>query len=333
MKKHLLFSLILLLSVSCKDHSSLTVLSDEEIDPIYIQRFDKEFLIQIENEGCSDLAVIQRNYPEFFSVYVESVLGVSSVDSVGYERALFDYFANPNIRQLYWDTLLLYDDIEDIQSELSRAVSILHSYIPSMNLPAFYAHVSGLNQSVVVGDNFISLSLDKYLGNDYPFYQASFYSYERRCMNSHHIVKDYLAAWYYSNYSCNGETGMLIDHIIYYGRLYYLYSLLFPKKSEQEIMDFTNSEMKWFEKNEAYLWTSLVNDHKLFQTDPLFASKLLGNASFSLFTLGTVPGKAGIWLGYKIVKSYVASGNVTELDDLLSEKNYRRILEKSKYNP
>lgn len=324
--------LLLFVSVSCSRHVPIKILSDEQIPSIYIQRFDKEMFMHIESEGCSDLSALNRSYPSFYPIYAESLIGIGSIDSIGYEHRLFDYFRGEEIRQLYWDTLLEYDDMENIQSQLTQAFNRLHSYIPSITIPEFYVHVSGLNQSIAVGDGFISLSLDKYLGVNYPLYQTMFYSYERRHMYSGNIVQDYLTGWYYSEYPYGGEENRVLDHILYYGKLYYLHSLLLDK-SEKEIMDFTESEERWFAKNEKTLWSYIVNEHKLYQNDQLFASKLLCDSPFTLFTLGEIPGRAGQWIGYQIIKSYVNSHEELSLHQLLSENDYKKILEDSKYDP
>ncbi|MCD7849188.1 MAG: hypothetical protein LUH63_05295 [Parabacteroides sp.] len=49
-------------------------------------------------------------------------------------------------------------------------------------------HVSGFNQNVLVGDSLLSISIDKYLGEEYPLYQEFFYDFQSRLMTPGHIA-------------------------------------------------------------------------------------------------------------------------------------------------
>lgn len=45
--------------------------------------------------------------------------------------------------------------------------------VPALFVPHFYAQIAALNQSVVVGDSILGFSIDKYMGADYPYINAS----------------------------------------------------------------------------------------------------------------------------------------------------------------
>lgn len=332
--KYWLLYILILCCFSCeKAGTNIVALSKGETQPVYIKRFDKELYAHLINENYRDFNALQKTYPEFWDIYAESILGIGRTDTGNYTQRLLNYFNNEDIQILYKDALNQFDDIEDIRRELTSAFNQLTCYIPSIKIPDFYMHVSGLNQSVVVGDNYISLSIDKYLGKDYYLYQTTFYSYERRYMHYANVTKDYLTGWYYSEYPYDGTPARIIDNMLHHGKLYYLYSLLFPKWGDKEIMDYTEEEVKWLEKHEKQLWTSIINDKKLFQSDPLYVSKLISDAPFRTFGLTDCPGRVGAWLGMKIIRSYVSSNHEMTLSELLSENDYNKILEKSKYNP
>jgi hypothetical protein len=66
-------------------------------------------------------------------------------------------------------------------------------------MPHIYTQVSCLNQSIVVSDTLIGISLDKYLGEDFPLY-AEYYTAEQRAqMTRDAIVRDAVNA--YQQYS------------------------------------------------------------------------------------------------------------------------------------
>ena len=76
-------------------------------------------------------------------------------------------------------------------------------------------HVSGFNQNVLVGDSLLSLSIDKYMGKDYPLYQDFFYDSQKLKMQRGLVVPDYLAGWLMSEYPFAGKENVLLDRMIY----------------------------------------------------------------------------------------------------------------------
>ncbi len=91
-----------------------------------------------------------------------------------------------------------------------------------MQIPALYMHVSGFNQNVLVGDSLLSLSIDKYMGEDYPLYQDFSMTINAVRCNPSHVVPDYIAGWLMSEYPFNGNENVLLDRMIYEGKIKYL---------------------------------------------------------------------------------------------------------------
>lgn len=331
--KYWLFTLILIIFSSCERNASVAILSEGDNLPVNIVRFDQELYKQLKDSTHIDYSSLKVSHPEFWDVYVESILGITADDSVSLNSQLNDFFYNPEIQVLYSDVSAEFDSIEEIRTGLQDAFFTLSKYYPDLKRPLFYTHLSGLNQSVVVSNNLISVSLDKYLGPDYKLYDNTVYSYERVHMKRSNIVRDYIAGWYYSQFPFNGIQYRVLDNMIYQGKLCFLYSLLFPQFDERTIMDYSEKEMDVAVQNEKKIWSAIVNDNKLFEADQDYSSKLINEAPFTLFGVGNVPGRVGCWIGLKIIQSYMKEHPNIHLKDLLLESNYQRILEESKYYP
>ncbi|MDD3162227.1 MAG: hypothetical protein PHX49_09945 [Bacteroidales bacterium] len=331
MIKYWLSIWILIIFCSCHRNASVAVLSEGENQPVAIIRFDKELYSQLKDSTHIDYASLKEKHPKFWNVYVESILAISAEDSTSLVSELNDFFYNPEIQVLYSDVEAEYDSIEPIRADLQEAFYTLSKYYPEVKRPLFYTHLSGLNQSVVVSDDVISVSLDKYLGVDYTLYNNTVYSYEKTHMNRENIVRDYLAGWFYSEFPFNGVQDRVLDNMIYQGKLYFLYSLLFRHADNRTIMDYSEKEMDVALKNEKKIWTVLRAENKLYDTDQLYSSRLINDAPFTMFGVGNVPGRVGCWIGLKIINSYVKQHPDIHLKDLLLESNYHRILEESNY--
>ena len=85
-------------------------------------------------------------------------------------------FINTKLLNFYQDTILQtiiaetdmqYANMNDINTQLSDAFKKLQKICPEIKIPTLYTQISALNQSIVIGDNTIGISLDKYLGKDF----------------------------------------------------------------------------------------------------------------------------------------------------------------------
>ncbi len=331
MKKYWLFFVILIICNSCERTASVAILSKGDNRSVSIVRFDQELYHQLKDSSHIDYSSLKVSHPEFWNVYIESILAISDEDSASTNSQLNDFFFNPEIQALYSDVSAEFDSIDDIKDDLQKAFYSLSKYYPELKLPVFYTHLSGLNQSVVVSDNLISVSLDKYLGPDYPLYDNTIYFYERVHMKRSNIVRDYVAGWFYSEFPFNGIQYRVLDNMIYEGKLCYLYYLLFPQLDERQIMDYSKEEMDIATKFENKIWSTIISDDKLFEVDQSYTSKLVNEAPFTLFGVGTVPGRIGCLIGMHIIQSYVKNHPNLHLKDLLLENNFQQIYDESNY--
>ncbi len=87
-------------------------------------------------------------------------------------------------------------------------------------MPEVYAQIGALGQSIVVGDSLIGISLDKYLGTDYPLYGNFYDQRQRYTMTRASIVPDCLVFWLLSHYPLdNFETASQHARDIHIGRV------------------------------------------------------------------------------------------------------------------
>jgi len=82
------------------------------------------------------------------------------------------------------------------------------------------------------------------------------------------------------------------------------------------------------------MWQYLIENDLIFKTDQFTIRKLIGEAPFTSYFSNESPGRAAVWLGFRIIESYM-SGNRKENDlgSLMDNVNIQEILEKAKYDP
>lgn len=244
---------------------------------------------------------------------------------------MINYYSEPTLNQLYQDALSKFEYTDNISEELSIAFGYLQKHFPEMQIPAVYMHVSGLQQNVLVDDSLLSISIDKYLGEDYPIYQGYFYAHQRRKMAPTYVVPDYLAAWLMSEYPFSGDDRILLDRMIYEGKIKYLVHQASSKLLPEVLMGYTPEEYQWCKQNEKALWEEIIKRKHLYTPDHVTTSKYFSSTP-ARFISDFAPGEIGNWIGWQIVSNYMKRNKVTP-EELMENNDYQDILAKSKYKP
>jgi hypothetical protein len=214
---------------------------------------------------------------------------------------------------------------------LGVAFERMKSLLPDIQIPAIYFHVSGLQQNFIVADSLISCSIDKYLGADFPLYQDYFYDYQLRNMTSSRMVNDYLTVWLKSENPFQGRDNVLLDRMIYEGKILYVMAAIFENIAYKDMMNLPDKEYDWLNNNESALWTTIIQRKHLYTPDIVTTEKyfLLSPATF---LADDAPGNIGSFLGYRIVQSYMRNTK-SDIPELMKNADYQDILTRSKYKP
>jgi hypothetical protein len=302
-----------------------------EVNPEFqILRFDKDLYGYLVN---NDSAGFIEAYKPFLDEFGKNVIYVGGVDSIGFDDRLKKYFSEPTLMGLYADEQKKFSDLTAINAELSQGLETLIRYFPTLKQPKIYMHVSGLNQNVIVTDDFLSLSADKYLGADYPLYSDFFYEYQQQLMSPDRIVPDYLLGFIMANFPFQGNEDVLLDRILYEGKLRYILSLLIPDRQTWEYVGYNEQQYSWCKENEAGIWKFLLENKHLFTPDYLTTNQYLKVSPHTAFLPAESPGRVGEWLGFQIINAYMKHNPDTSLPELIAKVDYQELLKLSKYKP
>jgi hypothetical protein len=180
----------------------------------------------------------------------------------------------------------------------------------------------------------IGISLDNYLGADCPFYlRLGLPIYKRENMYRDKIPTDVLYSWAISEFPFDESNTSLLANMIYEGKICYFLDAMFPEEPDYLKIGFRPGKLDWCKKNEAGMWTYLVEHRLLFNTDRMNIIRFTGPAPFTSNFTTASPGRAGVWLGWQIVKKYIRKNPRISLPELMSENDYQKILNDSGYSP
>lgn len=316
--------------ISCNGQNN-RMIQEIQGSPLSIHRFDKELYRLIETTDTMYRSTIAEKYPQMLAILGKGVLNMQRADMPGFFDKLVHFYSEPTLKGLYRDALSQYDSIAPIEQALGAGFARLQACFPTMQIPAVYLHISGFNQNVLVGDSLLSLSIDKYLGSDYPLYKEFFYDYQRKKMTPAYVVPDLLAGWIMSEYPFTGNENVLLDRMIYEGKIKYIIQLLQPEMSAAEMIGYTQPAYTWCKENEANLWKAMIERKHLYTPDQMTTAKYFEEMP-STFLASEAPGNIGTWVGWQIVKKYMEETNASP-ETLMQNTDSQNILATSKYKP
>ncbi len=316
---------------SCGGKNTNIVSAFTTASPIKINRFDKSLFELINKPDSTGFERLKEEYPAMVDLTGKAILNMQSTDMPGFYEKITAYYSEPTLYKLYQDAIGQYDDITSIEDDLGNAFAWVKTSFPDINIPNVYLHVSGLNQNILVADSLISLSIDKYMGTDYPLYTEFFYEKQRRKMSSEFIVPDYVAGLLMSEFPFSGKENVLLERMVYEGKIKYLINKALPNISPAQLLGYTENEYNWCKKNEEQIWKAIVERKHLYTPDQTTTSRYFDDMSGNVLS-DEIPGNIGAFIGWQIIDRYMNESNATA-ETLMRNNDAQAILAASKYKP
>jgi gliding motility-associated lipoprotein GldB len=299
---------------------------------VKIERFDQDFMHMDTINMDAGIAGMQKKYGDLFNHFTMNVVMMGPVDSMKFKYQLKGFLRDSMYNQIYKESQSVFKDVSDIQTEVTDAFKYIKYYFPDKKIPRVAMHISGFNQSIIATKDFISISIDNYLGADYAPYKQIAYEYQLPNMTRSKVAPDIILGYLMSEFSYQDNTDLLAA-IISRGKILYLQSIFMPQRSEADLMGYTDKQLQWCQTNEKNMWTFLMENKHLYNKSQLVIAKYINPAPFTSFFPQDSPGQAAIWVGWQIVKSYMNNNTDVTLDQLMKNTDAQQILEESDYKP
>ena len=198
-KVYFLLVVIMLICLGCE----WRLKSNEEVSSeqlVSIERYDRIESLYLTTGDYSALLQMNKSYPMQTRTLIEDVLQLGQVNEPDINLKFLHFFRDSTLQRLISDVQEQYADIDDLNKELTDAFVQLRKAIPSVELPQVYAQIGSFDQSIIVGHRMLGISLDKYLGADYPFYVEHYTERQRSMMTRSMITPDCLGFYLLSLY-------------------------------------------------------------------------------------------------------------------------------------
>lgn len=324
--------LFLIISVSCGRNDSRHI-KNIDID-LKLQRFEKDIMNVDLSDPTASVDELKNKYGNFLDLFSIEVINIGSPEAPAYKEYLQRFVTDYLINEVYEEVNEKFNDLSELKEKLTTAFKYHKYYFPEETTPQVLTYISGFNHSMAVTENIIGIGLDKYLGSDNDFYvQLGYEQYRKQNMQPQKIPSDAITAYAMTKYVYNDSLDNLINQMIYNGTVMYYTKKLLPDEPDGLIFGFTPEQLSFCKNNEETMWLYLVENKLLFETDLFTIRKFIGEAPFTKDFTNESPGKAAIWIGYKIVESYMERNRKVSLQQLMENDNYPEILKQSNYHP
>ncbi len=334
MYRYLAIALVVTLFASCNNSQPRIEISPKEELTVKFDRFDHDFFALNPDSLYVDIPMLSAKYGDFVSLYTVRMVGIGAPNQMQFAGAFQRFVNDYVVSKASSEVNAAFPNMAKQEAQLSGAFSRYHAIFPNKVVPRLVGIISGFNQSIAITDSILAVGLDKYLGRDNKIYsELSFPRYLSYNFEPNRIPSDAMRGWATGEFSFADSVNNLISHMVYEGTIIYLTAQMLPEVSDSVIIGFSPQQMEWCKKNEKSMWTSLMERKLLFSTDQLLINRLVNEAPFSNEFSPESPGRAAVWIGYRIVSSYMKNNSDTDLAKLMSRRDYEEIFRLAKYRP
>ena len=191
--------MIMLLCIGCQWQLKPNDVDAEE-QRVSIQRYDRIETLYLTTGDYSALQQMNTVYPTQTRMLLEDVLQLGKVNDRDINSKFLYFFQDSTLQMMLSDVQHEFADMDDVNQEMAASFERLKEELPDVEVPVIYTQIGSFDQSIVVGNSSLGISLDKYLGSDYPFYVTHYSEEQRQLMVRSMIVPDCLAFYILSLY-------------------------------------------------------------------------------------------------------------------------------------
>lgn len=332
-----LFLAICLSVISCNQEKDIDT-SKIKVD-LQIERFDQDLSKINPNNLNEKLPELKKKYGIFYDDYFEKILNLGSTQNPEYITLLAQVLGGKPFQDLQHETDSVYPNLDAQKPALIEAFKRIKYYYPEWKTPKIITYISGFQVQTPIGVGYVGVGLDMFLGNQSKFYPALVESVPRYI--SRRFTPDNITPRVVEVITreelfpeLNNDKSLL-SKMIYNGKLLYFMKEIQPNTADSVIIGYNKAQMEWANEFESDTWAFFLEQDLLFNTDYMKIQKYLAEAPFTpgLGSQNDSAPKLALFIGWQIIKNYMANNPKISLKDLMLEKDAQKILQMAKYHP
>ena len=304
---------------------------------IKIERFDKDVYAGKSTGAEATNQALEKKYGYFYDDFVNRMVGDGSYTGPEILNTLYKDKAYSDLQQ---ETDSVFQDMSNVESELSQAFKYIKYYCPQIKTPRLISFISGFAVQTPIGNDYVGVGLDMFMGKESKFYRGivqSVPTYISRRFAPEYIVPRLTETFTREELLPEKDTDQtLLAKMVYNGKiLYFMDQVLNEQVSDTLKIGYTGNQIQWCKTYESDIWGFFLQNELLFETDYQKIQVYLSEGPFTpgLGERNESAPKLGIWVGWQIVRKYMEENKNISIDQLFAEQDAQKILTLSKYKP
>ncbi|GHE48406.1 hypothetical protein GCM10017764_34390 [Sphingobacterium griseoflavum] len=303
-----------------------------------MERFDQA-LSKVRPEEVSEAnARWSSTYGAFYADYIPFMLEAGDPQEARtVEKNLAYIVQQKDFLALQAAVAKVYPDMAQQEKELTQAFKYVKYYFPNYSIPRFISFFSGFSVQVPIGEGYVGIGLDMFLGADSEFYPALVKTIPRYLSKrfapayiTPRVVESVLRQELLPQAETDNNT---LQHMVYEGKVLLALDSILPHTPDTVKIGYSGAQMKWAKAYQPEIWAWFLQEDLLYSTDYLRMQRYFTEGPFTA-ELGenneSAP-KLGTYLGWQIVRQYMQQNPEISLAELLDNSDAQDILSKSKF--
>ncbi|MEO6189644.1 MAG: hypothetical protein ABIO44_03980 [Saprospiraceae bacterium] len=312
---------------------------------VHFYRFDDDLFALDSNHIKEEVNSLILKYPTLSRIYFQDIMqftkNIDSMDVNFYTNVKL-ILSDPLLISIHHRVDSMYGDMSDLKLSFDKTYAYAKYYFPKMSPVNVYTFISAFNVGNIIFSESDSLdglgiSLDFFQGSDFNYKQINpeyelFANYLTRSFNRDHLLKKTWMPWLEDVVPAN-NLNSLLDQMIYEGKKLYILSKIIPDIQDTILHEFTPDQMKWCDENKLNIWSFLKDKNLVNSTKRNEIARYINPSPTSSGMPKESPGRAAVFIGYDIVRSYLEKFPNKGIKDLVKEESAQKILDDSRYKP
>lgn len=345
--KKLLPILLLIGLAACNSGNNAPDVSHIKID-LKTERFEQDFFAIDSNNTKAGIFQLEQKYPVFLPLFVNHVLGLGPVNDTN-ELAFEGSKRFLNLNQVvYKESQKLFKDFSGTAKELENGFRYVKHYFPDYKVPTIITTVGPMDALApmsnnepspnYMGENFLAVSLQFYLGKDFSIYNDPGYissvapQYRSARFSKEYIASDVFKLVIDDLFPDSSSRYPLIERFIEKGKRLYLLQQFLPNSNDTLLIGYTGKQLEWCKENERSMYNFFIQQNLLFEIDPALTQNFTTDGPTTQGMPEQSPGNIGAFLGWEIVKAYMQKKPSVTVAQLMRTSN-KNIFNESDYKP
>jgi hypothetical protein len=344
MKNWLFIFISALMLASCNDN--IPDVSNIRAD-LEVQRFEQDFFAIDTNNIPASLQQLQTKYPTFLNDYLVNILGIPMLSGrdTAAERAIKKFLAD--YRPIKDTAEKVFPSVDDISNQVKSGLQFTQYYFPGYRPPtklitfigpldAYYEASLGGHGDIITHDA-LGIGLQLHMGKNFSVYrtemgQQLYPAYISRRFEPQYIPVNCIKNVIDDLFPDKSGDRPLIEQMIEKGKRMYVLDKLLPYTEDSLKIGYTQKQLEGCYENEALIWNFFLANNLLYSIDPSINKNYVQDGPKTDELGEASPGYIGLFVGWQIVKKYMAGKSKLSLPELM-KTTAKKIFEESKYKP